>query len=93
MAALAATSSAVVAASALDPGPIRWNYDCRLQGDGGALSLNVGPEGIVPIDVDGNRDVTTVRNIEGDPTVGVGIGLVRRGAAPLTVRGPNEPVR
>ena len=90
-AACALMSSAVVAASALEPEPMVWSYQCIVDHGDAPPGLEIGAAGVVLIDGEGDRDVTTVRNTEGDPLSGVGIRLVLTGASPMTVRvGPGS---
>ena len=85
VAGFAVTSGAVVAASALEPDPLRWNYSCLLRGDHASFAMEIGPTGVVFGEDASDRDVTTLRNVDGDPSIGIGIRVIRNGASPLTV--------
>lgn len=92
VAGFAVTSGAVVAASALEPEPLQWNYSCRLRGDHASFAMDIGPTGVVIGEDASDRDVTTLRNVDGDPTIGIGIRVIRNGAAPLTVHAESGAV-
>lgn len=71
-------------ASAITPAPPIWSFSCTATTP--FRSVVISPVGVVVQRVDGGLDKTRLVSMEGTPWLGVGLRVVQRSGAPLTIR-------